>query len=145
MKSRCAYHIMPDCFLWFCRLKTLHILYRRNFRTRKNFVLWRSRVFVRYKFSYLEAGVTYTGIRTRLSYATNFRTFSQKYEIYENLIKSRTKISAITVYIPWPDPRIKATLKVQNCASAAALNEKAFSFRYHNFVLFTECVAYKKS
>ena len=68
---------------------------RRNFRTRKNFVLKRSRVFVRYKFSYLEGGVTYTGIRTRDLYATNFRTFSQKYEIYE--IKSRTKISAITV------------------------------------------------
>ena len=35
---------------------------RRKFRTRKNFVLWRSRTFVRYKFSYLEGGVTYTGI-----------------------------------------------------------------------------------
>ena len=68
---------------------------RRNFRTRKNFALWRWRTFVRYKFSYLEGGVTYTGIHTRLSYATNFRTFSQKYEMYE--IKSRTKISAITV------------------------------------------------
>ena len=34
-------------------------------------------------------------LRAKLSHATNFRTFSQKYEIYE--IKLRTKISAITV------------------------------------------------
>ena len=34
-------------------------------------------------------------LRTRLLYATNFHTFSQKYEI--NKIKSRTKISAITL------------------------------------------------
>ena len=40
--------------------------------------------------------VSHTGIRTWLSYATNFRTFSQKYEIYE--INSHTKISAITVF-----------------------------------------------
>ena len=35
---------------------------RRNFRTRKIFVLERSRTFGRYKLSYLEGGVTYTGI-----------------------------------------------------------------------------------
>ena len=40
-------------------------------------------------------GVTYTGMRVWFSYATKFRTFSQKYEKYE--IKSRTKISAITL------------------------------------------------
>ena len=57
------------------------------------FVLWRSRAFVRYKFSYSEDGVAYTVIRAWFSYATKFRTFSRKYEI-----KSRTKISAITVH-----------------------------------------------
>ena len=44
---------------------------------------------------YFEGSVTNTGIRKWLSYATNFRTYSQKYKMYE--IKLRTKISAITV------------------------------------------------
>ena len=56
---------------------------RRNVRTRKNFVLWRSRTFVRYKFLYCKGGVTYTVIRVWFSYATKFRTFSQKYKKYE--------------------------------------------------------------
>ena len=68
---------------------------RRNFRTRKKFVLWRSWTFVRYKFLYSEGSFTYTCICASFSYATNFRTFSQKYEIYE--IKLHSKISAITV------------------------------------------------
>ena len=38
---------------------------------------------------------TYTDTRVWFSYATKFRTFSQKYEKYE--IQSRAKISAITV------------------------------------------------
>ena len=67
----------------------------RNFCMHKNLVLQRSRTFVRYKFSYCEGSVAYNGIHAWLLYATNFHTFSQKYKIYE--IKSRTKISAITV------------------------------------------------
>ena len=35
---------------------------------------------VRYKFSHYKGGVTYTGKRVWFSYATKFRTFSQKYE-----------------------------------------------------------------
>ena len=35
---------------------------RKNVRTRKNFVLWSSRTFVRYKFLYCKGGVTYTVI-----------------------------------------------------------------------------------
>ena len=70
----------------------------RNFGTRKNFVLQRSPTFVRYKFSYSVGRVTFTCICAWFSYAAKFRTFSQKYERYE--IKSRTKISAITVF--WP-------------------------------------------
>ena len=69
---------------------------RRNFRTRKNIALQRLPTFVRYKFSYSDGGVKFTCIRVWFSYATKFRTFRQKYEIYE--IKSRTKICAITVH-----------------------------------------------
>ena len=68
---------------------------RRNFRTRKNFVLWRLPTFAREKFSYSDGGVRCTCIRVWFSYATKFHTFRQKYEIYE--IKSRMKICAITV------------------------------------------------
>ena len=59
--------------------------YRRNFQ---NFVLYRSRTFIRSKFSYSEGGVLYFCMRTWFAYSTTFRTFSQKYEIYK--IKSRT-------------------------------------------------------
>ena len=68
---------------------------RRNFRTRKNFVLWRSRAFVRYKFR--TAGtVSHTLLYVHGFSITKFRTFSRKYEMYE--IKSRTKISSIPVF-----------------------------------------------
>ena len=71
---------------------------RSNFRTPKNFVLKRSRPFVRYKFSYSEGRVTYThGFRMLLNFVLLGKCFYRKYEIYE--IKSRTKISAITVAI----------------------------------------------
>ena len=70
---------------------------RRNFHTGKNFVLYRWPTFVHEKFSYSDGGVRCTCIRVWFSYATKFRTFRQKYEIYE--IKSRMKICAITVYL----------------------------------------------
>ena len=59
------------------------------------FVLLDPGTFVRYTFSYSKDGVTYIGIRAWFSYATKFRTLSQKYEVNE--IKLRTNISAITV------------------------------------------------
>ena len=71
---------------------------RRNIRTHKKFALQRSRsrAFVRYKFPYSEDGVTFT-VNTCMVFVCyfKFRTFSRKYEKDE--IKSRTKISAITV------------------------------------------------
>ena len=58
-----------------------------------NFVRWRSQTLIRYKFPYSESGVSCTFIRARFSYATNFRSFSQRCELNES--KSRTKNSSI--------------------------------------------------
>ena len=56
---------------------------RRNFCTRKNFVLQRWWTFVRYKCSYSQGNFTYTCMCEWFSYATKFRTFSERYEIHE--------------------------------------------------------------
>ena len=57
----------------------------RNFRTRKNSILWRLPIFVRYKFSYSDGGVRYTCIRVWFSYTTKFRTFRKMYKMYTEL------------------------------------------------------------
>ena len=71
-------------------------------RVRKKFVLQRSQTIVRNKFSYSESGITSTCICAWISYATKFRRFRtfSKIKMYEiHQIKSRMKISTITVFI----------------------------------------------
>ena len=76
-------------------------------------------LFVRYTFSYFKGGVTYTDTRTRLSYATNFRTCSQKCEMYE--IKSRRKFLRLQYLILRFFPNSKSS---QNIVSANNSNNK---------------------